>query len=462
MSESVKIFQETKDKLDAIGCGFCLAKWSQVTIHLGAGLTHSCHHPEQHKIPLNEIKRNPSALHNTSFKKKKRKEMMGGKRPSECNYCWNIEDSSNSFSDRVFKSTEPWSYDEFDKIVESSWRDNYNPRYVEVSFSNTCNFKCAYCGPQYSSRWVEEIEKFGPYDTTKKFNDIEELKKKNEMPYKQSEHNPYVDAFWEWWPELFKDLHTFRITGGEPLLSKDTFKVLEYIQEHSDINPNICLAINSNLGSPDNIIDRFIEIAKDLCDNNKVRELIIFTSVEADGTQAEYTRNGLSYERFWSNIDKILTILPKVTINIMATFNALSVFTYNKLIDRVFEAKKKFANKERYWISAIQLDTSYLRHPTHLSVKILERHHKELILESAKKTLYYGMTEFVKGSYGFSNTEIQKIKRLYDYAIHEDDFDVENNRVDFVKFVDELDKRRETNFEETFPELNDLVKKYRK
>ena len=72
MSESVKIFQETKDKLDAIGCGFCLAKWSQVTIHLGAGLTHSCHHPEQHKIPLNEIKRNPSALHNTSFKKKKR------------------------------------------------------------------------------------------------------------------------------------------------------------------------------------------------------------------------------------------------------------------------------------------------------------------------------------------------------------------------------------------------------
>jgi hypothetical protein len=462
MSESVKIFQETKDKLDAIGCGFCLAKWSQVTIHLGAGLTHSCHHPEQHKIPLNEIKRNPSALHNTSFKKKKRKEMMEGKRPSECNYCWNIEDSSNSFSDRVFKSTEPWSYDEFDKIVESSWRDNYNPRYVEVSFSNTCNFKCAYCGPQYSSRWVEEIEKFGPYDTTKKFNDIEELKKKNEMPYKQSEHNPYVDAFWEWWPELFKDLHTFRITGGEPLLSKDTFKVLEYIQEHSDINPNICLAINSNLGSPDNIIDRFIEIAKDLCDNNKVRELIIFTSVEADGTQAEYTRNGLSYERFWSNIDKILTILPKVTINIMATFNALSVFSYNKLIDRVFEAKKKFANKERYWISAIQLDTSYLRHPTHLSVKILERHHKELILESAKKALYYGMTEFVKGSYGFSNTEIQKIKRLYDYAIHEDDFDVENNRVDFVKFVDELDKRRETNFEETFPELNDLVKKYRK
>ena len=461
-SQGLQEFQKTKDKLDSVGCGFCLAKWTQVTIHLSAGLTHSCHHPVQHKIPLSELKRNPSALHNTQFKKDKRKQMLEGKRPSECNYCWNIEDSSNSFSDRIFKSTEPWSFDQFDAIVKSDWRKDYNPRYVEVSFSNTCNFKCAYCGPQYSSKWVEEIEQFGHYDTTNRFNSIEDLKNRNEMPYKQTEHNPYIDAFWEWWPDLFKDLHTFRITGGEPLLSKDTFKVLEYIQEHSNENPNISLAINSNLGAPDSLIDKFIEIAKDLCENNKVREFIIFTSVEAKGDQAEYTRHGLDYERFWSNVDKILTILPKVTINIMATFNALSVFTYSDLIERVFESKKKFANNERYWTSAIQLDTSYLRYPSHLSVKILELKHKKLILESAKKALYYGMTEFVQGSYGFSNTEIQKIKRLYDYAIHEDDFDVELNRKDFVKFVDELDRRRNTNFIKTFPKLKKLYDTYRK
>jgi hypothetical protein len=97
-----------------------------------------------------------------------------------------------------------------------------------------------------------------------------------------------------------------------------------------------------------------------------------------------------------------------------------------------------------------------------LSVKILELKHKKLILESAKKALYYGMTEFVQGSYGFSNTEIQKIKRLYDYAIHEDDFDVELNRKDFVKFVDELDRRRNTNFIKTFPKLKKLYDTYRK
>ena len=98
--------QEVKDKLDKVGCGFCLAKWTQVTIHLGLGMTHSCHHPTPHTISIAEIKRNPSALHNTRFKKLKRKEMLEGGKPDECNYCWSVEDNSNSFSDRVFKSSE--------------------------------------------------------------------------------------------------------------------------------------------------------------------------------------------------------------------------------------------------------------------------------------------------------------------------------------------------------------------
>ena len=279
--------KEVKDKLDKVGCGFCLAKWTQVTMHLGMGMTHSCHHPSPHKVTLEELKRNPSALHNSKTKKLRRKEMLDGKRPKECNYCWNVEDNSNSFSDRVFKSAEEWSINDYDKIVDSYWRDDFNPKYVEVSFSNTCNFKCAYCGPQFSSKWVEEIEKHGAYPTSTKFNNLEQLRKKNEMPYKQSEFNPYVEAFWHWWPELYRDLHTFRITGGEPLLSKDTFKVLDYIIEQEEPNTKLSLAVNTNLGVPDNLIDKFIEKVKILTEQNKVKEFIVYTSVEAAGPQAE-------------------------------------------------------------------------------------------------------------------------------------------------------------------------------
>ena len=71
----------------------CMAKWTQSHIYLGQGLTHSCHHPSPHKIPLEEIENNPAALHNTLYKKSVRKEMLEGKRPKDCEYCWRIEDT---------------------------------------------------------------------------------------------------------------------------------------------------------------------------------------------------------------------------------------------------------------------------------------------------------------------------------------------------------------------------------
>lgn len=453
-------YGEVREELNKVGCGFCLAKWTQVTLHLGTGMTHSCHHPSPHKIPLREIKNDPSALHNTRHKKRRRKEMLTGKRPKECTFCWNVEDNSNAFSDRTFKSSEPWSLDQMEKIKASNWRDNYNPRYVEVSFGNTCNFACAYCGPQYSSKWVEEIEKHGPYDAADKlFNDIEQLKQKDQFPYLQTEKNPYIDAFWEWWPDLYPDLHTFRITGGEPLLSKNTWKVLEYIRDNPTINPNISLAINTNLGVPDKLIDRLIELGKDLTENGKVRELILFTSVEAEGKQAEYTRHGLDYNQFWTNVDKILFELPFVTITIMAAFNALSVFTYGDLIEKVMKYKKKYHNEYRYWGEALQLDTSYIRWPSHLSVNILEDEHKELILEAAKKAMYYGST--YTGAPGFSDVQIQKIKRTYDYTKNDTSFNKDKFRKEFVRFVDQYDERRGTNFQEAFPELKEFYVKYK-
>lgn len=57
-------------KSDEISPTFCAAKWHMVTLHLAQGETHSCYHPWTHKVPLEELKNNPGAIHNTLFKKK--------------------------------------------------------------------------------------------------------------------------------------------------------------------------------------------------------------------------------------------------------------------------------------------------------------------------------------------------------------------------------------------------------
>ena len=103
----MKDYKSVKKQMDGISPTFCAAKWYNVSIWLGNGRTASCHHPLAHSIPEKELKRNPSALHNTFFKKERRKEMLEGERPSECSYCWTAEDAVNGkeiYSDRVFQT----------------------------------------------------------------------------------------------------------------------------------------------------------------------------------------------------------------------------------------------------------------------------------------------------------------------------------------------------------------------
>ena len=424
---------DVKSQLDSVGCGFCLAKWTQVTMHLQIGHTHSCHHPGTHPIPQREIKRNPSALHNTRFKKLRRKEMLEGKRPVECDYCWNVEDNSNEFSDRTFKSAEPWSLKHIQEIKDQSWKKDFNPRYVEVSFSNACNFKCSYCSPQFSTKWMEEIEEHGAYPTTDGFNGIDYLIQEDKMPIPIKDHNPYVEAFWKWWPDLYHDLHTFRITGGEPLMSKDTWKVLDYIIETDNPNKNLSLAINSNLGVPDVLIDRFIEKVNRITEEGKVKDFVIFTSCDAHGERAEYIRNGLVYNKFMDNVDKVLEKCPRINITFMVTYNALSVPNYDEMLYDVYDLKVKHKGTDRYWPGAILVDTSYLRHPQHQAVKTLMNDKNfdwsQNVWKQAETMYYLQAPYFAKQEAGYGDLEIIKMKRIYDWMISDEESNIKNMRM---------------------------------
>ena len=213
---NVRQMQLRAKEINNVSASFCTAKWLQSTVYLHNGFTHSCHHPESHKIPLTEIEQDPSALHNTSFKKLQRKKMLDGERPSECQYCWNIEDLPGEHtSDRIYKSTNlEWSFPHLKTIQDFSSTKNINPTYLEIAFDNTCNFKCMYCSPDISTTWMDEVVNHGAYPTSQNTGNLDWLKNTDKMPIRHDEKNPYVDAFWKWWPTLYKDLNTFRVTGG--------------------------------------------------------------------------------------------------------------------------------------------------------------------------------------------------------------------------------------------------------
>ena len=103
MSEELRLWRDKN--LNKVSKSFCAAKWLNASLHLGHGFTNSCHLPLPHPVDLEEIKKNPSALHNTQHKKEMRKMMLKGERPAECSYCWKVEDiGRNNIADRIFKS----------------------------------------------------------------------------------------------------------------------------------------------------------------------------------------------------------------------------------------------------------------------------------------------------------------------------------------------------------------------
>ena len=452
-------------KLEKVSPTFCVAKWQQVTIHLATGQTHSCHHPRTHKIPLEEIAVNPSALHNTWHKKHTRKLMLEGQRPEECDYCWRVEDApgnnGNYYSDRTRKSADPtWGEPYLEESAQLPWDADVIPAYVEVSFSNACNFGCAYCSPEISSTLMQSTLRHGPIQLSKSVTqDIVWLEKTGKMPIPNKEENPYIEAWWKWWPELYPKLKVFRITGGEPLLSKETFRTLDWIIANP--NPELELAINTNLGCDQKIIDKFLEKCQKIVSNNMVKRLQIFTSCDTWGKQAEYIRVGLNYDQWYYNLWNLALRYPDLDVTIMCTFNLLSIPQFRNFLKDILTIRRSPTPRHKTAsLRGVALDFPYLRQPRHLSALIAG---PGLIdtLENIVEWVQANVSTFehVPFQDGFYQHEADGLARLLNVIKAEDSNSALNTvaRHDFYLYIQEHDKRNGTNFKETFPELVEFV-----
>lgn len=440
MEQKIQFYKKVKERLNAVGPGFCTMKWLHQTLYLHTGDNHSCYHPKPHHIQLDEIAQDPSALHNTEHKKQQRKTMLEGGRPDECYYCWNIEDlPGDHASDRVLHSGgNTWAEGAIETLAKLPWDAPINPKYLEVSFGNNCNFRCGYCGPQASTMWMEEVKKHGDYDITHPQYSIKFLE--HGTYYGPKDDNPYIDAFWRWWPSLRKDLHTLRITGGEPLMNTGAMQFFDLLDREPA--PDLEISINSNLGVSFGKVDRFIEQVKKLVQEKKIKTINVFTSIDSWGPQAEYIRTGLDCAHWERNMLEIVKMGKRV--NFMCTFNVLCVTNYQKLLEKVIEWRKQYGS------DLIHLDIPYLKDPPHWMINILTPDFM-VYMENTVKFME-------DNAEWFETSEIVKFKRVTEYMrTNPVDADkIRRGRRDFYVFFTENDKRLDTNLLELFPEYTDF------
>jgi organic radical activating enzyme len=432
------------NKLNEVSPSFCLAKWFNVSIHIPTGKTHSCYHPPSHVIPLEEIVIDVSALHNTKHKKEQRKLMLEGNRPSECNFCWQTEDSGDQLSDRAYRSKDVYEEGLIQEALDTGAIGNPNPRYVEVNFNQACNLKCAYCSPHLSTAWYQEVERDGAYILSDRWhNDLSWIKRMN---IDNGPDNPYVTAFWKWLPIIYPTLQTFRMTGGEPLMDKNTFKMFDYVCEHP--KPDLHLSITSNCCPPGNQWDKFMISLKKITENNAIDHFMLFCSLDSWGPQAEYIRNGLDFKLMLKNVTDFLVKSDKHSLTFIITFNALSYTGIVSYMENILELRKRFSiDRQLIWF-----DIPQLQDPDYLNPKLLSKLVTEL--EQVSKFMLSNKEDKHNQFKGFSDFEVSKVQRLIDWIKSESNFNRDRAMENFYLFFSEHDRRRGTNFLKTFPELS--------
>jgi organic radical activating enzyme len=425
--------------LDPISDSFCGAKWYNATIWLGSGMTTSCHHPPAHKVSVEAVTANPKALHNTPEKKKDREDMIAGERPPGCEYCWKIEDMGrDAISDRVYKS-KIYPIQLLKEAQQTPVDADVNLRTLEIAFDRTCQFACSYCNPAFSSTWVNDIKKNGAYtglisDGRNHFTHTHD----SAQLYRFGETNPYVEAFFKWWEtDLHQTLNELRITGGEPLMSGYTWRLIDWFKDNRG-KSNTRLAINSNLGA-DIDLDRFIVSVEGL-------DVDVYTSNESYGQQAEYIRDGLDYQAWCDNVIKLLDS-PVQAVHVMCTINALCLETLPEFLSALVQLKHYYGR------TRVNFTLNILRFPSFQSPLVLPEKIKLRHRERLEAWLDYNSENPL-----LQEHEINHMQRLIDYldvvkTPHRETFDIPRLLNDFKQFYLQYDQRRGKNFAATFPKL---------
>lgn len=436
----------------------CELKWTYPIFNLSRGEFRSCCRTPSNRISQEELDAHGiDAFLNSPKQLRDRHELVQGIRTEDCSACWRVEESgATSFRQgqrkvwRMLKDAGQLSHEEMnsqytdDRLRQrlariTSATDpallSHRPTMLEISLGNTCDMKCMYCNHHYSSQWGAEEIKLGR---------ITQEQYDREFP---KAPNGFGDRFWEWFENIGAgSLERIGIIGGEPLIMPEFYDMAERLHgvlkdAGRDTKPTLWIVTNMN--TPLNYLTRFMEWFPRLTD---VMDVEILVSMESVGRRAEYIRNGVNWERFTSNIDRILErrdvafdfgFIP--TINILSITSLLDFIKFTE--DLHHRHGKPVAVKQNV-VSYPQVHSPFILTPDFAD------HLDDVV---SYMTPRIPQQPLVKDRMGRWDSFVEFITPVAN-GIRNNNQDRTEMRRRFADWVDDFDRRRNLDFKQVFPE----------
>jgi len=399
----------------------CQSKWTWSTIYLNQLSSSSCHRVNPEFFELKDF----DQFHNLPKKIRDRELMLKGKWPTGgCEYCQKIEDAGG-WSDRqhnlgIRGLTPP--------ELEINQSALYvTPRIVEIFAQNTCNLACTYCNSNLSSKIEQENKKHGHFEKNGVIIPV------TEVPMVADE---YFEKFLNWLKLNIKQLKRLHLLGGETFIQHTLMtEVLNIIEQCP--NPELQFNIFSNMNVPDRYWDLYTSRIHDLQKHGNIKCFDLTGSIDCWGEEAKYARFGLDLNKFESRLAWASEQGDWLRLNVNQTITALTVRTMPELIEKIVYYGK---NKHIGQYFELYIGSQMFQHPNIYSYDFWKEDFDRIFNLMPKRTLEHqeaivrmqGVSQYLQKSQQHNWAEIEKLKI----------------------YLDELDRRRGTNWKKVFPYLD--------
>lgn len=403
----------------------CKLKWNWSTVFLTSEETGSCHRCNHHKFDTETFD-----FHNTPTKLDDRARMLNGEWPATgCEYCKNIE-SVGGQSDRLTSLQLPGMDNPVELEIDPT-ATSVTPSVLEVYFDNTCNLKCLYCTPFFSSLWEAENNRFGKFFVDGELIGATKIIKKSE----NLEANK--QKIFDWLDKNIHKLSRFNVVGGEPLYQDELENLLDVLERSPA--PNLTLHIITNLNVKITRLARVLSRVKSLVDSNHIKNFEITASLDCWGKPQEYVRFPLDLERWEQNLVYVLN-QHWITLVISSTVTPLTIKTLPDLLKRINSWNK---------VRPVYHYQNSVNGPSPFFIDMFG----DIFLEDFERAIEQKLGDLPE----------QVASREYLRGIAKQSAQTGPNIKEINKmfhFLTEMDRRRGTNWKDVFPWLVDEFAKY--